>query len=223
MNWVLDNKEWLFSGIGVAIIGSVISWLWNVSRRKNDVGSKHTQRLEVKGNSGQVSQIQNYGTVNIQQQPNNAQKYAVSPSLLQIILKYLPKTGIGTSFTIEIVNPNPEPITIKNVSIVFSNNIEVSYSELSHRNINLPILLPLRLAESDSKEFLFPLFDLNQVRPEDIYSPEEVERVKIIDTYEREHIFPSDELTQQKFQYLLSEIQQHWRQNAWLYPRSKRG
>jgi len=50
---------------------------------------------------------------------------------------------------------------------------------LSHRNINLHMLLPLRLNESDNQEFLFPLFDLNQVRSEDIYSPDQIQGVKL--------------------------------------------
>jgi hypothetical protein len=217
MNWVLDNKEWIFSGVGIALVGVFISWLMNVKQKNNGGSSTAIQHLGVEGNSGQVNQIQNYGTVSIQQRPNNVQEGRPSSDYLHITLDYLPETGRGTSFTVEVVNPNSEPITIKNVSLVFCNGIEVAYSELSHRNINLPVLLPLKLGESDSKEFLWPLYDLNQVHPKDIYNPAEVKYVKVIDTYNREHIFPADELTQRQFQALLSKIQQHWDQNAWLY------
>ncbi len=32
MNWILDNKEWVFSGIGVFVLGIVGSWLYRRSR-----------------------------------------------------------------------------------------------------------------------------------------------------------------------------------------------
>lgn len=35
MQWILDNKEWLFSGIGVAIISSIIAIVISSARRKN--------------------------------------------------------------------------------------------------------------------------------------------------------------------------------------------
>jgi len=130
--WIIENKEWLFSGIGVVLIGAFISWLLRRGRRRNDIGNKSAQHLKMYDNPGQVNQIQNnYAPINnFQQQPNNTQRYQIGSNHLRIMLNYLPKTGFGTAFTVEVVNPNPELITIKNVSLLFSNNVEVSYSEL---------------------------------------------------------------------------------------------
>jgi len=39
MKWILENKEWLFSGIGVAIILGLVNYFW---KRKPKKGSTET-------------------------------------------------------------------------------------------------------------------------------------------------------------------------------------
>lgn len=42
MQWFIDNKEWVFSGIGVFIIGLFITWLSNknMTKRHNKMKQK---------------------------------------------------------------------------------------------------------------------------------------------------------------------------------------
>lgn len=42
MEWIIDNKEWVFSGIGVFIIGGFVTWLSNrnVAKRYNRMKQK---------------------------------------------------------------------------------------------------------------------------------------------------------------------------------------
>ncbi|MCI5114995.1 MAG: hypothetical protein D3921_14370 [Candidatus Electrothrix sp. AW1] len=47
--WIIENKEWLFSGVLVAVIGAVIGWLRskqskgeiNIGSRNNAKGDQH--------------------------------------------------------------------------------------------------------------------------------------------------------------------------------------
>jgi hypothetical protein len=55
LTWVIDNKEWIFGGIGVAAITGVIALL---KRRQND----HTQRQRSGANS---TNLQAGGDINV--------------------------------------------------------------------------------------------------------------------------------------------------------------
>ena len=37
MEWIINNKEWLFSGVGVVIIVAVIRYLWTKSKTKKEI------------------------------------------------------------------------------------------------------------------------------------------------------------------------------------------
>lgn len=51
MDWVIENKEWLFSGIAIAIPLAVAGWLLS-SRRQKQVqkGGKGSSNIQVGGN-----------------------------------------------------------------------------------------------------------------------------------------------------------------------------
>jgi hypothetical protein len=42
LDWLWENRQWVFDGIGIAIIGGVIAWLR--SRKKGDSGIHQSQR-----------------------------------------------------------------------------------------------------------------------------------------------------------------------------------
>lgn len=45
VNWVIDNKQWLFSGIGVVVVTSIIGWIVARLRRKIvDETRKHLEQ-----------------------------------------------------------------------------------------------------------------------------------------------------------------------------------
>mgnify|MGYP001328530245 CR=1 FL=1 len=46
MNWLIENKEWVFSGVGVFVLGLIITWL----ARHRGTGS-HKQIQKSGGNS----------------------------------------------------------------------------------------------------------------------------------------------------------------------------
>jgi hypothetical protein len=51
MEWILENKEWLFSGIAIAIPLAIISWL--TSRRRNKQIQKsgdNSTNIQIGGN-----------------------------------------------------------------------------------------------------------------------------------------------------------------------------
>ncbi len=56
MNWIFENKEWLFSGIAIAVPLAIIGWLMT--------NSKKQIRQNQKSGSGSIN-IQSGGNVNI--------------------------------------------------------------------------------------------------------------------------------------------------------------
>jgi len=58
MDWIIDNKEWVFSGIGVFILGFLLNFL----RKKNAPNISQSQkigRVKSKKSSIKISQNQN--------------------------------------------------------------------------------------------------------------------------------------------------------------------
>ena len=66
MNWILENKEWIFSGIGVAILLSLLELLRNLKSRnkKDEVINRIAQRYvdildwKIRGHSGVIGLIE---------------------------------------------------------------------------------------------------------------------------------------------------------------------
>ena len=51
MDWVLENKDWLFSGIAIAIPIAIIGWLISSkSNRQVQKGGKNSTNIQVGGN-----------------------------------------------------------------------------------------------------------------------------------------------------------------------------
>jgi len=51
MNWIAENKDWLFSGVAIAIPIAIIGWL--ISSRKNkqvQKGGDNSTNIQVGGN-----------------------------------------------------------------------------------------------------------------------------------------------------------------------------
>ena len=70
MNWIVENKEWLFSGIGVVILLAMLSVLRGIRSRKaaKDRELKqpvHSRAVHGKGVAVHGSSIQADGDVNI--------------------------------------------------------------------------------------------------------------------------------------------------------------
>lgn len=51
MNWIIENKEWIFSGIGVFIIGLIATFLTRKERTKS---TKMKQKSGSKSNNIQI-------------------------------------------------------------------------------------------------------------------------------------------------------------------------
>lgn len=50
MNWIIDNKEWVFSGIGVFVLAIIWNWL---CRRKRASSINQTQTSGTRSNNYQ--------------------------------------------------------------------------------------------------------------------------------------------------------------------------
>lgn len=51
MEWIIQNKEWLFSGIAIAVPLSVIGWLLSRSGKKQiQKGGDNSTNIQVGGN-----------------------------------------------------------------------------------------------------------------------------------------------------------------------------
>jgi plastocyanin domain-containing protein len=51
MQWLLTNKEWIFSGIGVSIIGGLVSWFFrNKQPSQSQKSGNHSENYQSGGN-----------------------------------------------------------------------------------------------------------------------------------------------------------------------------
>ena len=51
INWIIDNKEWVFSGIGIALVGLLLRIVCHFISRKNNINVKQTSK------NGDITQI----------------------------------------------------------------------------------------------------------------------------------------------------------------------
>lgn len=61
MTWINDNKEWLFSGVGIAIITLV----FNAFKKRNKLNKLQPQNKQVQKNGNKSKNIQAGNDVNI--------------------------------------------------------------------------------------------------------------------------------------------------------------
>ncbi|HTH08882.1 MAG TPA: hypothetical protein VMA55_04895 [Acidovorax sp.] len=51
MEWILSNKEWLFSGVAIAIPLAVLGWIFSgKNNRQNQKGGDNSTNIQVGGN-----------------------------------------------------------------------------------------------------------------------------------------------------------------------------
>lgn len=62
MNWILNNKEWIFSGFAVAIPLSILGWFF---------ASKKNKQIQKSGNDSTNIQIGGNITINERSDKNN--------------------------------------------------------------------------------------------------------------------------------------------------------
>lgn len=49
MEWIIDNKEWLFSGLGVAIIVGLFAWSRQIKHRQVQKGGHGSTNIQAGG------------------------------------------------------------------------------------------------------------------------------------------------------------------------------
>ena len=54
MEWLRENKEWLFSGVGIAIIGLVVNLIKNKKSKKTIEQKAGNGSIQVNNNNGNV-------------------------------------------------------------------------------------------------------------------------------------------------------------------------
>ncbi len=50
LDWLMKNKEWVFSGIGVAVLTAIVGWIWS-KKGKDEAGTHITQQSNVNGDN----------------------------------------------------------------------------------------------------------------------------------------------------------------------------
>lgn len=93
---------------------------------------------------------------------------------LRLKVKYEHKTGLGHSFWVILVNHGRRLVTIEEVQLCLKSGKVRSYAELSGKNINLPVGLPVELQETARCHFQFPLYGENGL----IHTPLDIKQAK---------------------------------------------
>ena len=51
MEWIIENKNWLFSGIAIAVPLAIVGWIISIRRNKQvQKGGKNSTNIQVGGN-----------------------------------------------------------------------------------------------------------------------------------------------------------------------------
>lgn len=50
LEWLLDNKEWLFSGIAIAIPIALVGWWLSTRSNQNQVSGNNSNNIQAGGN-----------------------------------------------------------------------------------------------------------------------------------------------------------------------------
>jgi hypothetical protein len=45
IDWLITNKEWIFSGIGILILSGVVRWIIYIFKRRNTSAKTESQRI----------------------------------------------------------------------------------------------------------------------------------------------------------------------------------
>lgn len=54
MKWLIENKEWIFSGVGIAIIGLVVNLIKNKKSKKSIEQKAGNSSIQVNNSNGNV-------------------------------------------------------------------------------------------------------------------------------------------------------------------------
>jgi len=141
MNWIIENKEWLFSGIGILIIGTIIKYI--SKNKENNVSNPAT---EIKNENNNDNRNENKVDVNInidtvKDDNSNKQNTNVKMSIdekkskLRIlfidddvkfkIVKILNKAGWSTKIVKDIDNLDSDIILNSHILFVDINDVGV--------------------------------------------------------------------------------------------------
>ncbi len=51
MNWLIENKQWIFSGVGIAIPLAIVSWVFSSrSSKQKQKGGSNSTNIQIGGN-----------------------------------------------------------------------------------------------------------------------------------------------------------------------------
>jgi hypothetical protein len=69
MQWIINNKEWIFSGIGAVIVAAIIQYFWTKSKNKkviaNDSSINQSMGTNITSGEGNVKFEKNKQEVNV--------------------------------------------------------------------------------------------------------------------------------------------------------------
>lgn len=73
MEWIIENKEWIFSGVGVSILTMIVNALFQKWHKgNNDTVIKSGNKAVINGNNNETSQVgSNFIEVNGDKNKNN--------------------------------------------------------------------------------------------------------------------------------------------------------
>lgn len=51
MNWIIENQQWLFSGVAIAVPLAILGWVFSGKKnRQSQKGGKNSTNIQVGGN-----------------------------------------------------------------------------------------------------------------------------------------------------------------------------
>lgn len=120
MNWILENKEWIFSGIGVAIIGYLIKLFMKKRSSKKQINknnSKNTNKIKINIGAGGKNSKDTVSTDSLILNKENIQVLFIDDERFKTV-DNLKNAGWINTKTIKDVT-NLDCIDVKNANVIF--------------------------------------------------------------------------------------------------------
>ncbi len=144
LEWIQLNKEWAFSGIGVAIFTIIVSFF----PRKNDDTTIQSNNEKGQSNTANISNIKATGDVNVTIRNDEV----IQPDIkndLPIVTDVIVTVQHGDTATIDfrVLNETSRPVTFNAVEFT-----TLSYKKVSPEMVNFSYLAPSQRYKYDISE-----------------------------------------------------------------------
>jgi hypothetical protein len=92
--------------------------------------------------------------------------------------EYMPRSGLGVGFKLEISNSGTKPVTIGDVRLIDHRGKAFSYQSLTTKSVQFTFTLPYTLDAGEGVSLTFPIWHL----PSASRDPRDFRRITVVDT-----------------------------------------